>query len=65
MRVVLDTKRCIGAGACVLAAKELFDFSDEGVVELLREPTDADWDKVKAAAAACPTGTISIAIADD
>ena len=61
MRIVLDTKRCIGAAACVMAADQIFDIDDEeGVVKLIRQPRPDEAKQVRAAATACPTGAIEI-----
>ncbi len=61
MRIVLETRRCIGAAACVMAAEDVFTLNEEeGVVELIRQP-DADAEaRARRAAAACPTGAIVV-----
>lgn len=60
MRVTLEKRRCIGSGNCVLAAGRVFGLSDEGIVELLREPHEQDRLEVEEAVRACPTATISV-----
>jgi ferredoxin len=62
MRVSVDQDRCVGSGQCVLAAAEVFDQRDEDgiVVVLATEPASADYDAVRAAAAACPTSAITL-----
>lgn len=61
MRVLLDTKRCIGSAQCMMAAEELFDIDDdEGVVKLIRQPTPNEAERARAAAIACPTGAIAV-----
>jgi ferredoxin len=60
MKIVLHTSRCIGAGACALAAEDLFTLSNEGVVELIGEPDEARAAQAQEAAMACPTGAIEI-----
>jgi ferredoxin len=60
MRIVLETRRCIGAAACVMAAEDVFALSDEGVVDLLGQPDAAAEARARQAAAACPTGAIVV-----
>lgn len=61
MRVVLDTRRCIGAAACVSIADDVFTVSEDGIVELIRQPDVAAEERVRDAARACPTGAIGVA----
>lgn len=62
MHIKIDKSRCIGSGQCILAAEDLFDIDDdEGVVAVLRQPaSEEEVARARAAAAACPTGTIII-----
>jgi ferredoxin len=62
VRVVVELAVCNGSGNCVRLAPEVFDQRDEdGLVVLLAEqpPTELDA-AVRRAAAACPTGAITI-----
>ena len=56
MKVIALRNRCIASGACVLAAKEVFDQREsDGVVEILQERPSLDQlQKVRQAVAACP-----------
>ncbi|CAL9492528.1 Ferredoxin-2 [Streptomyces sp. enrichment culture] len=62
MKLTVDQDRCCGAGACVLAAPEVFDQRDEdGIVILLDpEPAPDRHDAVREAAAVCPTAAIQL-----
>lgn len=62
MRITVDQDKCVSSGQCVLNAMDVFDQRDEdGVVELLEpEPDAAQYDIVRAAAAACPALAIDI-----
>ena len=61
MRIVLETRRCIGAAACVMAAEDVFTLDDdEGTVALLRQPGAEAEARTREAAQACPTGAIVI-----
>ncbi|MDQ1034309.1 ferredoxin [Streptomyces sp. V3I8] len=62
MKLSVDEERCCGAGACVLAAPEVFDQRDEdGVVTLLdSDPAEHRQNAVREAAAVCPTAAIRV-----
>jgi ferredoxin len=62
LRVEVDQEACCGSGLCALKAPEVFDQRDEDgiVVTLTSEPAPADYDAVRAAAAACPTSAIHL-----
>lgn len=59
MRVIIDRRRCIGAGTCVVLAPTAFkwrlgDFLKPDLVD----PTTVDDDVLREVAAACPTQAI-------
>jgi ferredoxin len=59
MRIVVDTRKCIGAGQCVMNAPDVFGQDIEGRVVLLTETPESDaWDEVRQAAAQCPIHAI-------
>lgn len=62
MRITIDESACIGAGACVMAAEEVFDQREEdGRAYLLVEQAPEDQhDLVHEAAETCPTGAITV-----
>ncbi|MFK0296829.1 ferredoxin [Streptomyces sp. NPDC090442] len=61
MRITVDTGRCVGAGQCVLAAPDLFDQDDEGLVTVLEPAVSGPAaENARDAAALCPSGAISI-----
>ncbi|AOW87410.1 MULTISPECIES: ferredoxin [Streptomyces] len=62
MKLSVDEDRCCGAGACVLAAPEVFDQRDEdGVVVLLDDtPGDDRHAAAREAAAMCPAAAIEV-----
>ncbi|MGH3623782.1 MAG: ferredoxin [Sciscionella sp.] len=62
MKVTVDRNVCVGAGNCVLTAPEIFDQSEEdGTVVLLdATPGDERRIEIEEAAAACPSGAISV-----
>lgn len=62
MKVIIDTDKCIAAGACVMEAMEVFDQRDEdGVVVLLQEnPPAEEHENVRRAVHACPAKAIEL-----
>lgn len=61
MRIEIDFDKCIGIGSCEAILPEVFEVSDEGQVNVLQpEPPQELADKVREAAASCPTGAISV-----
>lgn len=61
MRVTVDKDLCIGAGQCVVAAPDVFDQDDDGIVVLLTDsPTEGDREAVKEAEQMCPARVIVV-----
>jgi ferredoxin len=62
LKVDVDQEICCGSGLCALKAPAVFDQRDDDgiVVALTTEPASADYDAVRAAAAACPTSAIHL-----
>jgi ferredoxin len=63
MKVSVDQDRCVGAGQCVLAAREVFDQGeDDGIVVLLTDSPGPDqYEHVREAARLCPALVIGLA----
>jgi ferredoxin len=60
MHVEADRDVCVGAGNCVLAAGDIFDQDDEGVVVVLDPaPPPARDDAVDKAVRMCPSGALT------
>jgi ferredoxin len=59
VRVVIDRRRCIGAGTCVVLAPSAFQWRQGDFLkpELL-DPSTVDEDMLREIAAACPTRAI-------
>ncbi|MEV1295834.1 ferredoxin [Pseudonocardia sp. NPDC049635] len=61
MRVSVDKDLCIGAGQCVVAAPDVFDQDDDGIVELLTDhPAETDRAAVEEAEQVCPARVIVV-----
>lgn len=59
VRVVIDRRRCIGAGPCIMLAPSAFQWRQGDFVkpELL-DPSTVDEDVLREVVAACPTQAI-------
>ncbi|MGP3977016.1 ferredoxin [Streptomyces sp. 8N114] len=61
LRVTVQPKVCIGAGQCVLAAPDVFDQDDDGVVRLVDEAPELELHPdIRQAAARCPVEAIRV-----
>jgi ferredoxin len=61
MQITVNTPACIGAGQCVMAAEDLFDQDDDGIVMLLDASPDAAHEAVaRRAASLCPARAIKL-----
>ncbi|MDI6410042.1 ferredoxin [Streptomyces albus] len=62
MRVEADQPKCVASGQCVLAAPDVFDQDDDGIVVVLDDhPGESTHDDVREAAAICPAAAIRLA----
>lgn len=62
MRIAVDHDKCIASGACVLAAPELFDQDEDGIVVVRQEfPPPQSQEEAREAVRACPAAVIRIA----
>ncbi|MER8039944.1 ferredoxin [Streptomyces hydrogenans] len=64
MRITADTRRCLGAGQCVLSDPDRFDQSDEGTVLLLRAPVTGPEEEALARGtiALCPSQALALEV---
>ena len=60
MRVFVDLDRCEGHGMCVLAAPEVFDLDDEGLLHYDPAPPEELRAAVQDAVRSCPVAAISL-----
>lgn len=61
VRVTINPGICVGAGQCVLAAEEVFDQDDDGIVLLLdADPASPQQIGARRAASLCPARAITI-----
>lgn len=61
VRVVIDRRRCIGAGTCVVLAPSAFRWRQGDFLKPeLSDPETVDEDTLREVAAACPTKAIVI-----
>lgn len=61
MRILYDRERCVGSGACVFAAPEVFDQDDDGRVRPLTErPAPVQLAAVRDAVAMCAVSALGL-----
>ena len=61
VRVIIDRRRCIGAGTCVALAPSAFQWRQGDFLKPeLAEPGSVDEDTLREVAAACPTRAIVV-----
>lgn len=61
MKVVVDFDLCMGNAQCMLAAPQVFEVRDDGMLYVLQEePPEALRTAVEDAARLCPTQAITI-----
>ena len=58
-KLVVDTVKCMGCGACVGCDSEHFDFDDSGLCEVISQE-NIECESVAQAIDGCPTGAIDI-----
>ncbi len=59
VRVVIDRRRCIGAGSCIILAPSAFQWRQgEFIKPELLDPSTVDEDVLREVVAACPTQAI-------
>ena len=61
VRVVIDRRRCIGAGTCIVLAPSAFRWRQGDFLKPeLSAPETVDEDTLREVAAACPTSAIVV-----
>lgn len=59
MKVTVNEGSCIGCGACMSIADDVFEMNDEGLSSVkVSEVPEESVDNVKEAIESCPTGAI-------
>jgi ferredoxin len=62
MKIVVDRDKCVGSGACVLAAPRVFGQDEDGIVEISSAEVEPGGEQaVRDAIDACPAAVIEIA----
>ncbi len=51
-------EKCIGCGACVSTCNEVYDFANDGLVEVKAQPTEENMASALEAMSNCPTEAI-------
>ncbi len=59
MKVKVNQEACIGCGACMSIAEDVFEMDDQGLSSVkVSEVPEGSADKAKEALESCPTGAI-------
>jgi ferredoxin len=59
--VASDHEKCLGYANCIMAAPDVFDIDDEGVVVVLREAVeDSERGRVAESVRSCPVSALSV-----
>jgi ferredoxin len=61
MKVHVDLAVCERYGHCVFEAPAVFELDDDGELQYVAEPPDAELTRVQQAARACPVAAITYA----
>ncbi|NIM05852.1 MAG: ferredoxin [Armatimonadetes bacterium] len=59
MKIMIDRDKCVGAGACVAIAPEVFQLDDDDKSVVI-DPEGAPIEDAQEAADRCPAGAISV-----
>jgi ferredoxin len=60
MKASIDKRGCIGCGLCAGTCPEVFSMGDDGLAEVIAEPTVETVDSTKEAAEGCPVSVITV-----
>ena len=61
MKIKVNQEACIGCGACVASAEDLFDFNEDGISQpKVEEVPEEKKAEAQDAVDTCPTGAISV-----
>ncbi|ACU97285.1 ferredoxin [Saccharomonospora viridis] len=61
MKITVEPDKCVASGQCVVAAEQVFDQDDDGIVVLLdAEPPAEHAADVRHAASVCPALAIHV-----
>jgi ferredoxin len=65
-KVVIDRRRCVGAGTCIFIAPTVFRWREGDLLKPeLVDPTTVEEDVLREAAAVCPTNAILLEEAEE
>ena len=60
MKAVIDRSGCISCGVCIEICPEIFQFEDDGLAEVQKQPTRSNIHRAHEAAESCPVQVITV-----
>lgn len=60
MKAIIDKSGCIGCGLCAATCPEVFDMGDDGLAEVIADPTPETIENAAEAADGCPVAVITV-----
>jgi ferredoxin len=60
MKATIDRDGCIGCGLCEQTCPEVFEIADDGLAEVIADPTPENEAEAREAEDGCPVSVITI-----
>jgi ferredoxin len=60
MKAIVDRDGCISCGLCIEMCPDVFQFADDGLAEVVKQPTRSNIHNAHEAAEGCPVQVITI-----
>lgn len=60
MKATIDRDGCIGCGLCEQTCPEVFEIADDGLADVIADPTAENEDTAREAEDGCPVSVITI-----
>jgi ferredoxin len=60
MKAFIDRDGCISCGLCIEICPDVFEFADDGLADVSKQPTRSNIHKAHEAAEGCPVQVITV-----